>query len=121
MKESESLYFSDYDVMKKYQASHPEDNAVVTLFYAAREPIFNLLGFTCYYNLWLRHYNDESADPQTAYPMEYATVRNNIYRVKVSFSGPGDPTPTMREPDTMQARIFVRKWNLRVEDNPLDF
>ncbi|MDE6422957.1 MAG: fimbria major subunit, partial [Muribaculaceae bacterium] len=65
------------------------------------------LGIKCYYNLWLRHYNDENADPQLSYPMEYAIVRNNIYRVALSFSGPGDPTPTMREPDTMQARIFV--------------
>ena len=81
----------------------------------------NTLGFVCYYNLWLRHYNDEKADPQEAYPMEYATVRNNIYRVSISFNGPGDPEPTMRDPDTMQARIFVRKWNLRTDDKPLEF
>ena len=53
--------------------------------------------------------------------MQYATVRNNIYRVALTFNGPGDPTPTMREPETMQARIFVRKWNQRKEKDALKF
>lgn len=119
--ESETLYFTDAGALDAYRADHMTDGAVVTEFEAAREQKDGLLGFACYYNLWLRHYNDEDADPQLNYPMEYATVRNNIYRVKVSFTGPGDPTPEMREPDTMQARIFVRNWNMRVEDNPLDF
>lgn len=117
--ESKSFYFTSKEAAEAYGKANPQDNAVITEFTAQQHD--GKWGFTCYYNLWLRHYNDESADPQTAYPMEYATVRNNIYRVKVSFSGPGDPTPTMREPDTMQARIFVRKWNLRQEDKPLDF
>lgn len=119
--ESKALYFTDRGVLEDYEKDHLDDSAVVTAFDAVREPVNNLLGFVCYYNLWLRHYNNENADPQSTYPMEYATVRNNIYRVAVSFIGPGDPTPTMREPDTMQARIFVRKWNLRKEQNPLQF
>ncbi|MDE6379661.1 MAG: fimbria major subunit [Muribaculaceae bacterium] len=116
VKEAETIYFSDLTALESYMKDHPEDSAVVTEFTAVHHPGGGELGFICYYNLWLRHYNSEGADPQTSYPMEYATVRNNIYRVSVSFRGPGDPTPTMREPDTMQARIFVRKWNYREED-----
>lgn len=114
------LYFAYSEDANAYKTNHPEDNAVITE-YITEYLDENTLGFVCYYNLWLRHYNDEKADPQEAYPMEYATVRNNIYRVSISFNGPGDPEPTMREPDTMQARIFVRKWNLRTEDKPLEF
>lgn len=119
VKENESVYFTNGDAAKAYAVAHPEENAVITEFEAVEHD--GKWGFACYYNLWLRHYNNESADPQESYPMEYATVRNNIYRVSVSFSGPGDPEPTMREPDTMKARIFVRKWNMREEKNPLDF
>ena len=109
--DTEALYFASYSDAYDYSAAHPEQQAILTRF----------TGGICYYNLWLRHYNDESADPQLSYPMEYAIVRNNIYRVSLSFSGPGDPEPTMREPDTMQSRIYVRKWNLRSEDTPLQF
>ena len=116
VRESEALYFSNYEALEAYRKDHPEDSAIETRFSAVGAPDENQLGFVCYYNLWLRHYNDEKADPHMSYPMEYATVRNNIYRVKVSFNGPGDPEPTMREPDTMQARIFVRKWNYREEE-----
>ncbi len=113
--EEDALYFIDRSALDAYEKDHIDDQAIVTEFEVGREPVNNSLGFVCYYNLWLRHYNNESNDPQTTYPMEYATVRNNIYRVAVSFSGPGDPEPTMREPDTMKARIFVRKWNYREE------
>lgn len=116
--ERRSLYFTDRDEAVKYSQAHTEDLAIITEdgsgFTALKHD--GKWGFICYYNLWLRHYNNESGDPTENYPMEYATVRNNIYRVSVSFRGPGDPTPTMREPDTMKARIFVRKWNFREED-----
>ncbi len=113
-KESNSLYFTDLTKATKYAEDHPEDMAIISKAYDAVKHV-DKWGFVCYYNLWLRHYNNENGDPTENYPMEYATVRNNIYRVSVSFRGPGDPTPTMREPDTMKARIFVRKWNYREE------
>ena len=122
--EKNSIYFTDRSEAEKYANAHPQDMAIITpkkpsenedAYFTATEHD-GKWGFICYYNLWLRHYNDEGDDPQINYPMEYATVRNNIYRVAVSFRGPGDPTPTMREPDTMKARIFVRKWNYREED-----
>lgn len=122
--ESKSYYFSKKDALDKYKAAHPSENAVWEEYdYGIENGQYGIL---CYYNLWLRHYNDtypadSSSDPHDKLPMEYAIVRNNIYRVALSFSGPGDPTPTMREPDTMQARIFVRKWNLREEGEALEF
>ncbi len=119
VKESGSLYFSNEEALDSYRKAHPDDNPIVTGFSAGH--VDGKLGVVCYYNLWLRHYNDETADPQQTYPMEYAIVRNNIYRVALEFTGPGDPEPTMREPDTMQARIFVRKWNQRKENDPLQF
>ncbi|MDE6638508.1 MAG: fimbria major subunit [Muribaculaceae bacterium] len=120
--ESESLYFSDKAALQAYQSEHMEDMAVVTEYDAVMHG--GKLGFACYYNLWLKHYDDVDdikSDPHKVYPMQYATVRNNIYRVALKFNGPGDPEPTMREPETMQARIFVRKWNQRMENNALQF
>lgn len=124
--ESKSLYFSDRAACDAYQDEHKTDMADITEFDAVEYG--DKWGFVCYYNLWLKHYDDVDDDPAThksdphkAYPMQYATVRNNIYRVGLKFNGPGDPTPTMREPETMQARIFVRKWNQRKEKNPLQY
>lgn len=124
--ESKSLYFSDKASCDAYQDAHKTEMADITGFDAVEYG--DKWGFVCYYNLWLKHYDDVDDDPDThksnphkAYPMQYATVRNNIYRVGLKFNGPGDPSLTMREPETMQARIFVRKWNLRKEEEPLQF
>ncbi len=121
--ESKSLYFPDRASCDAYQELHKEDMAIVTEFEAITYD--GKPAFECYYNLWLRHYDDiddeNHSDPHEKFPMQYATVRNNIYRVGLKFTGPGDPTPTMREPETMQARILVRKWNQRFETKPLEF
>ena len=69
VKESESIYFSDYDALEAYRLDHIDDSALVTVFDAGRESVEGKLGFICYYNLWLRHYNDSDADPQGNYPM----------------------------------------------------
>ena len=110
-----ALYFADHEDALAYAAANSNDLAVITRFDNG----------ICYYNLWLRHYNDVAdvnySDPHAPFGMEFATVRNNIYRVALSFAGPGDPEPTMREPYTMMARIFVRKWNMRTENSPLQF
>ncbi|MDE6637094.1 MAG: fimbria major subunit [Muribaculaceae bacterium] len=124
LEEAKSLYFTDRDKAEDYAKKNPGDMAVITSYKAEKHTLSDgsqKWGFICYYNLWLRHYNDvddvdSKTDPHEHLPMEYATVRNNIYRVSVDFSGPGDPEPTMREPDTMKARIYVRKWNYREED-----
>lgn len=114
--EGTALYFQNMDALNAYKTRHPGDNAIVTEFTDG----------ICYYNLWLKHYDDVDdgegkSDPHAALPMEYATVRNNIYRVAISFSGPGDPTPEMREPNNIHSRIFVRPWNQRKENSPIVF
>lgn len=116
VRENDAIYFTDEADAEAYRESHASNLATITKYE----------GGVCYYNLWLRHYNDESyltegSLPKSSYPMEYAIVRNNIYRISLSFSGPGEPVPTLREPDTMMSRIFVRKWNLRKENNPMQF
>ena len=113
--DDQALYFVDDAQARAYSAAHHEHQAELTRF----------TNGVCYYNLWLRHYNDVNdatpSNPHEKLPMEYVTVRNNIYRVSLGFSGPGEPTPELKEPDTMQARIFVRKWNKRVENAPIEF
>lgn len=104
MGEKYNLYFSNAEAAEAYRAAHPEKNGKVREY----------AGGVCYYNLWLRHANIV-ADPHNPFEMEYAIVRNNIYRVGVSFTGPGTPTPEVREPDNIISRIFVRKWNFRLQ------
>ncbi len=112
--ETVSLYFSNAAAVNEYRDNHPGENGVITEFPEVVEVTdgeSSYFGFYTYYNLWLRHYLDNINTEHL--PMEYAIVRNNIYRVSFTFSGPGDPTPTLREPDTMNARIYVIKWNFR--------
>ena len=66
----------------------------------------------CYYTWWLRHSNDNN--DQTNGVMEYAVVRNNIYKVNVEsdYSLGGDI------PDNQQldARVYVNKWSMLPEE-----
>lgn len=102
--EKNYLYFDSIEAAKEY-AKHMDstDTPLITEYKNG----------ICYYNLWLRH--DENASPTDGITgkMEYVTVRNNIYRVAVSFTGAGNAIPVIREPYNIHPRIFVRKWNLR--------
>ncbi|MCM1504117.1 MAG: Mfa1 family fimbria major subunit [Muribaculum sp.] len=106
MDEASNLYFSSSEAATAYSEAHPEDVSVITHY----------KGGVCYYHLWLRHANTDadinSADHECC-PMEYVIVRNNIYRVGVSFTGPGNDRPNLTEPETANSSIFVRKWNFR--------
>lgn len=99
-----NLYFSNENAADAYKAAHPGQNCIITKFD----------GGVCYFNLWLRH-ADPQDNPNADFPMKYAVVRNNIYRVGVTFSGPGDPAPEVREPNHIKSYIFVRKWNFRLQ------
>ena len=101
--EEQCLYFNNLAAAETYRANHPEDVADITCFE----------GGVCYYNMWIHHAPTVASDPQQTRPMDFAVVRNNIYRVCVSFTGPGDPKPDMREPNNIQSRVFVRAWNFR--------
>lgn len=109
MDEGESIYFSNYAAAQAYADANPGDRAEIVPY----------AGGVCYYNVWIRHHGASTAatdDPHRTYPMEYAIVRNHIYRVSVSFSGPGQPTPRVREPENVISRIFVRIWNVITTD-----
>lgn len=62
----------------------------------------------CYYIWWLRHSND--GDDTTNGVMEYAVVRNNIYKVYVEsiYSLGGD----IPDNEQIKARVYVNKWTM---------
>lgn len=64
----------------------------------------------CYYHVYARH--DNSGGSPDATPMEFGIVRNNIYRLKVSFTGPGYPEPevTNTEPLGIKPYLYTRPW-----------
>lgn len=64
----------------------------------------------CYYPAYIRHDNAGGAVGVT--PMEFGVVRNNIYRLKVTFSGPGYTTPEIlsTEPLGIKPYIYTRPW-----------
>ena len=68
----------------------------------------------CYYTWWLRHSNDNN--DQTNGVMEYAVVRNNIYKVNVEsvYSIGGD----IPEGENIRADVFVNMWTM-LEDETL--
>ena len=62
----------------------------------------------CYYIWWLRHSND--GDDEKNGVMEYAVVRNNIYKVSVnSIYSLGGDIPDNQQLD---ARVYVNKWSM---------
>lgn len=62
---------------------------------------------TCYYTWWVRHSNDND-DAKGI--MEYAIVRNNIYKFTVeSIYSLGDPVPGDEE---LNVKVYVNNWLL---------
>ncbi len=102
-----NLYFSSAEAAEEYKSAHPEDLSEIVEYRRG----------VCYYNLWIRHANVDrnigEGDAYESWPMEYGIVRNNIYRIGVSFTGIGYSQPEIREPLNIRSRIFVRKWNFR--------
>lgn len=72
---------------------------------------------TCYYTWWVKHSND--GDDTTVGPMEYAIVRNNIYKLTVkSVAGLGGDVPggTPEEGDDIVIHVKVKDWTLLREE-----
>ena len=93
-----SMFFDTQTNMDSYIAAHPGN-------YSKHEYTNGI----CYYYIWIKHAGCEDPALEGTYPMEYAIVRNNIYRIKVErVLSIGTPTP---EP-TKEA-IRVRRWNRR--------
>ena len=69
----------------------------------------------CYYTYWIKHANDQNESNDLVRgknegggPMEYAIVRNNIYKLRVrSISTPGGDIPGDR---TVNVNILVENW-----------
>lgn len=100
--ESDCIYFDNEAAANAYKTAHAGE---VTKFTDG----------ICYYTLWMRH-AAVSQSMGRNYPMEYAIVRNNVYRIEVGYvTGPGTPSPSPDEPANALMRIYVRQWNKRVQ------
>lgn len=99
--ETQALYFSSETVAEAYRDAHTETLSELTEYTEAR----------CYYPVYLRH--DNTNRTEAIHCMEFAIVRNNIYRLKVGFTGPGYPTLDRIieiDPEGIRPYIFVRNW-----------
>ena len=78
------------------------------LFTNSDEKLRTYYNGQCYYIWWLRHSND--GDDEKNGVMEYAVVRNNIYKVNVnSIYSLGGDIPDNQQLD---ARVYVNKWSM---------
>ena len=78
------------------------------LFENSGEKLRTYYNGQCYYIWWLRHSND--GDEDTNGVMEYAVVRNNIYKVRVnSIYSLGGDIPDNQQLD---AQVYVNKWSM---------
>lgn len=68
---------------------------------------------TCYYTWFVRHAND--GNDETNGPMEYAIVRNNIYKLLVTgIYSLGDDVPGS---ETLRVHLYVNNWLLLEREN----
>lgn len=86
------------------------------LFTNSKERLRTYYNGQCYYIWWLRHSNN--GDDTTNGIMEYAVVRNNIYKVSVSsVSSIGGDIPGAEE---LRAHVYVNDWvSLEEETLPM--
>lgn len=81
--------------------------------YLAKFGIRTYKDATCYYTWFVRHAND--GDDETNGPMEYAIVRNNVYKLLVTgIYSLGDDVPGESEPIV---RVYVNDWLLLPAEN----
>lgn len=81
--------------------------ATGVVFKAKHIPYGKTEGRTCYYTYWIRHADD--GESETVSPMEYATVRNNLYQLDVrSVNGPGTDKPEYEQ--NINIQVTVNRW-----------
>lgn len=99
--ESKVRYFTTRAAAEFYAAQHPEQAYDITEHLQGKS----------YYPVFIRH--DNSGGSIDVTPMEYGIVRNNIYRLRVSFFGPGYNTlpdvPDLK-PLGIKPYLFTRPW-----------
>lgn len=78
--------------------------------------------YYAYYNYWIKHLDNN--DPLAMGVMEFAIVRNNLYRLTVtniSYLGPGTPNPVPDTPDEgesyLKIELNVKPWIVRDQNN----
>lgn len=78
------------------------------LYKSSGEKLRTYYNGQCYYIWWLRHSND--GDDEKNGVMEYAVVRNNIYKVSVNsiYSLGGD----IPDNEQLDAMVYVNKWSM---------
>ena len=100
----------------------------ITVYRASNEGDSDGWGYYCYYFYWNRH--NDNGKPGIMGPMEFATVRNNVYKLavtKISEFGhprnpdfdpdPVDPKDPDEEPKVyFQVQVEVLPWVVRVND-----
>ena len=100
----------------------------ITIYKASDETDGEGWGYYCYYFYWNRH-NDNGKSGEMG-PMEFATVRNNVYKLAVTgINSFGHPRVTVYDPDPekpwdpdeprlryIQVQVEVLPWVVRVND-----
>ncbi|MDO4335283.1 MAG: fimbria major subunit [Bacteroidales bacterium] len=98
----DDVYFSNETAAREYMGAHSGTQVTMT-----HHP-----GGVSYYHIWIRHSKVDAEDERHA--MYYGIVRNNIYRVLLTFKGPGFNQPFESEiPKDVVWKIYTRGWNLR--------
>lgn len=101
------LDYTAENVNRPTDAEHLPECATGVVFKAKYIPYGDTEGRTCYYTYWIRHADD--GDTDKASPMEYATVRNNLYQLDVrSVSGPGTDKPEYEQ--NINIQVTVNRW-----------
>lgn len=102
---TECGYSKDADGVKLDQ------NGKVTRTALRRTGVRTYEDATCYYTWWVRHSND--GQDNTNGVMEYAIVRNNIYKLTVkSIYSLGNDIPTDEEDEGLVIVVRVNDWTL---------
>ena len=102
--------------------------ADITIYQRSLDASSNTWGYYCYYYYWNRH--NDNLKPSTMGPMEFAVVRNNVYKLavtkisrlghpRISENDPKKPTPdTKDETDDIYFTVTneILPWVVRVNN-----
>lgn len=97
--EGDVRYFDNEDDANQYAKDHPSEMGLVKKFPEG----------VCFYHMWIRHADGVIGAEN---PMDYAIVRNHVYRVIFNFKGIGREGIKIESPDNVDAKILVRPWNV---------
>lgn len=124
---SDSIDFEDEnDEEGLFKTAAPKQG--ITVYESSDEGDGDGRGYYCYYFYWNRH-NDNNSSGKMG-PMEFATVRNNVYKLAVTKIGKlGHPRDTTHDPDPVepedpdedetnyiQVKVEVLPWVVRVNN-----